>query len=147
MENNANINEQIKNYTYNFAVAGKNLMAAIPQTLLEDKKINKSFMSFKGEFESIYSNLELISKMINDIDKRKKVERYIKREHRRFKKFSKHLEKLDKILSKKEESNDIIQKLTRLKEINHYIDRTLTSYLIANKDTEYMEEAQKLEPL
>ncbi|MFP4656305.1 MAG: hypothetical protein ACLFNK_01880 [Candidatus Woesearchaeota archaeon] len=147
METDVNISERVKNSAHEFALAGKGLIESVPETILEDKKTRPVLEKLKKEHESMNANLFLIAKVMEGEDKKNRSRRYIRREHRRFKRLSRYIKKLEKLTSEKEGSDEVIQNLGRLRDINIYMDRLLTSSLLEDDETGYIEEAKKLEPL
>ncbi|MFP4190041.1 MAG: hypothetical protein ACLFSL_03305 [Candidatus Woesearchaeota archaeon] len=147
METDVNISERVKNSAHEFALAGKGLIESVPETILEDKKTRPVLEKLKKEHEKMNTNLFFIAKVMEGEDKKNRSRRYIRREHRRFKRLSGHIEKFDKLISEKDGPDDVVQNLARLRDINSYIDRLLTNSLLEDDDTGYIEEVKKLEPL
>lgn len=146
MKNN-NIVKNLESSIHEFTLIGKNMLGYVPDTILKNKKINRILKKLNKKHTKTSTNLILITKTLEDGEKKRKSRRYIKRGHRRFKRFSKYIEKSERFMSGYDGSEVIIQNLERLKNVNSYIDKLLISSLLVDKDTEYIEEAKKLEPL
>ncbi len=143
----SSISTKVEGSVHEFTLAGKNLLESLPDSVLENKKINRILEKLNKEHQDMSTNLLLVAKTLGDEGKTRRSRRYIRREHRRFKRLSKYIEKFEQSISGQDGSEEIIQNLERLGKVNNYIDRLLTSSLLADKDTEYVEEAKKLEPL